>query len=120
MQVATVGGVLCPSGPNPPSAFCEASGKRIRTSVLTSLRCLGPEGRGPQTQKESGLQHPGVRGSRETHKVRGSLGVRAVTQAEGTAQLCGWSCTKDTAAHAETARASGPGSGPSIRLGQGS
>lgn len=68
MQVATVGGVLCPSGPNPPSAFCEASGKRSWTPELTSLRCLGPEARGPQTQKESGLQQAGVRGSREAHK----------------------------------------------------
>lgn len=107
-----------PLRPPPPSTFCEAAGKRIWTLVLTSPRCLGPEGRGPQTQKETGLQHTGQRAHGRLTRKGEDWAVRALKQAEGTVQPSGWCCAEGTDAHAETVRASRPGSSPSVRLGK--
>lgn len=112
------GAVLCPSGPTPPSTFCEAASKRIWTLVLTNPRCLGLEGRGPQTQKESCLQHAGQRAHGRPTRKGEDWAVRALKQVEGTVQPSGWCCAEGTDAHAETVRASRPGSSPSVRLGK--
>lgn len=110
------GAVLRPSGPTPPSTFCEAASKRIWTLVLTNPRCLRPEGRGPQTQKESGLQHAGQRAHGRPTRKGDDWAVRALTQAEGTVQLSGWCGAEGTDAHAETVRPPGLAPAPAPGL----
>lgn len=119
-QVATVRGILCPSGPPPLNAFCKAAGKGSWTLELTSPGCLGPQGRDPQTQKAPGFQFTWEKASREADKDRGRLGGQGCDTGGGRRAAQWLVLHRHSDACAETGRASGPGCSPGTRLGPGS